>query len=169
MPIRVTDVRGTETETHWTVQVPLKGARADRTDVYVNDVFVKVAYPPYLCELDLAEPVVESDCHATFEGGWVRLRLRKARPGLQGTLLWDKTGVQAAAVRERREAAAARSLALMEQVRCSPLQQECGPTRRTLGQTGAGEGGGAAEALHARAADAGGAGRAGPYRRAQAA
>ncbi|KAI8822538.1 uncharacterized protein EV422DRAFT_524364 [Fimicolochytrium jonesii] len=77
MPIIIKEYTWTESSTHVYLTIPLKGANPKKTDVYVNDVYVKVNFPPYFFELDLAHEVDSENAVATIGNGCAKLELPK--------------------------------------------------------------------------------------------
>ncbi|KAJ3163769.1 Dynein assembly factor 4, axonemal [Geranomyces variabilis] len=89
MPILIKDYSWTESESHVYLTVPLKGANPKKTDVYVNDVYVKINFPPYLFELDLHDKVDGEAAVATIGNGCAKLELPKNKSGLWTTIMLD--------------------------------------------------------------------------------
>ncbi|KAJ3146155.1 Dynein assembly factor 4, axonemal, partial [Geranomyces variabilis] len=103
MPILIKDYSWTESESHVYLTVPLKGANPKKTDVYVNDVYVKINFPPYFFELDLHEKVDGEAAVATIGNGCAKLELPKSKTGLWTTIMLDNA--TPADLRIRREEA----------------------------------------------------------------
>ncbi|KAI9003562.1 hypothetical protein BC832DRAFT_82661 [Gaertneriomyces semiglobifer] len=83
MPIIIKDFTWDQTLSHVYVTVPLKGANPKKTDVYVNDVYLKVNFPPYFFELDLYAEVDSENAVATVGGGCATFELPK-----QSSMKW---------------------------------------------------------------------------------
>ncbi|KAJ3185845.1 Dynein assembly factor 4, axonemal [Gaertneriomyces sp. JEL0708] len=83
MPIIIKDFTWDQTLSHVYVTVPLKGANPKKTDVYVNDVYLKVNFPPYFFELDLYAEVDSEHALATVGGGCATFELPK-----QSSMKW---------------------------------------------------------------------------------
>ncbi|KAI8589620.1 hypothetical protein BDZ88DRAFT_417453 [Geranomyces variabilis] len=103
MPILIKDYSWTESESHVYLTVPLKGANPKKTDVYVNDVYVKINFPPYFFELDLHDKVNGEAAVATIGNGCAKLELPKDKTGLWTTIMLDNA--TPADLRIRREEA----------------------------------------------------------------
>ena len=39
------------------ISLPLNGVKSAKADIYSNDLYIKVSFPPFLCEIDLLNPV----------------------------------------------------------------------------------------------------------------
>eukprot|EP00048_Salpingoeca_helianthica_P018680 m.242785 g.242785 ORF g.242785 m.242785 type:complete len:366 (-) comp26220_c0_seq1:223-1320(-) len=107
MPLIVRDYSWEETLDTVVVTVPLNGVPAAKVDIYSNDVFIKASFPPFLCEIDLLEPVRDSESSATLGNGVAIFRLTKAEPRTWGTLCFtgdkDTIAQRRAAAQERHQ------------------------------------------------------------------
>ncbi|KAJ3147002.1 Dynein assembly factor 4, axonemal [Geranomyces michiganensis] len=103
MPILIKDYSWTESISHVYLTVPLKGANPKKTDVYVNDVYVKVNFPPYFFELDLHDRVDGEAAVAILGNGCAKLELPKQEPGFWTTIILEDA--TPASTRIRREEA----------------------------------------------------------------
>ncbi|KAJ3021259.1 Dynein assembly factor 4, axonemal [Thoreauomyces humboldtii] len=114
MPILIKDFTWTESDSHVYLNVPLKGANPKKMDVYVNDTYAKINFPPYFFELDLKEEVDSQAAVATIGNGCAKLEMPKVRvflllahikrePGIWNEITY--TPSSPSALRTRREAA----------------------------------------------------------------
>ena len=71
------------------LKIPHKGSSRKKADIIVSDSYVKISYPPYLLELDLAREIKEEHAKAINEKDLLILRLQKAEEALWGNLLFD--------------------------------------------------------------------------------
>ncbi|KAG9273450.1 dynein assembly factor 4, axonemal [Astyanax mexicanus] len=85
MPLLVTDYSWTQTESTVYISVPLKGVKPARVDVLCTDEYLKVSFPPFLCELFLSQPVEEEKSVAKLRNGAAVFTLPKQTAGL-----WEK-------------------------------------------------------------------------------
>eukprot|EP00035_Acanthoeca_spectabilis_P023904 m.451469 g.451469 ORF g.451469 m.451469 type:complete len:382 (+) comp20161_c0_seq1:29-1174(+) len=106
MPIKVEDFSWSETEQMVFITVPLKGVKPAKADVYSNELYIKVNYPPFFFEADLYDAIDDSTSSATVGKGAVEFKLQKLNPGLWGKL---QTGADKAALKKRREVAQEKS------------------------------------------------------------
>lgn len=77
MPLSVQPNRWSQTGDTVVVEVALKGARKDKLNITSSDVFVRLSFGPYVCEIDLYAPVDDSRSQAVVEDGIVRMTLYK--------------------------------------------------------------------------------------------
>ncbi|KAJ3300077.1 Dynein assembly factor 4, axonemal [Borealophlyctis nickersoniae] len=115
MPIYIKDYSWSETDDEVYVSVPLKGVRASKADVYSNDVYIKVNFPPYLFEIDLFAPIDADAAVATVGDGYVKFVLPKQEAVTWGQLKTNLDSLED--VRKRRQDAADRALAKAEEAR----------------------------------------------------
>ncbi|XP_022097392.1 dynein assembly factor 4, axonemal-like [Acanthaster planci] len=87
MPITVRDYTWDETETSVHVDVPLKGVKASKVDIFSTDEYLKVNFPPYLFEVVLFQPVDDSKGTAQVGDGTITFSLQKRQPGLWNRLI----------------------------------------------------------------------------------
>ncbi|KAJ3192627.1 Dynein assembly factor 4, axonemal [Irineochytrium annulatum] len=80
------DFNFSESESSAVLSVPLNGVRAHKADVYANDLYVKVNFPPFFFEADLCAPIDAKLSTATVGNGVVTFQLVKKDPVLWGTL-----------------------------------------------------------------------------------
>nr|KAJ3418417.1 Dynein assembly factor 4, axonemal [Polyrhizophydium stewartii] len=115
MPIVVKEFEATQTDQSVFVTVPLRGASSAKTDVYCNDVYIKVSFPPYFFELDLAHAIDPHASVATVRPDAVTFELVKAVPGEWSEIRF--TGESPKALRDRRREAEERYRVQMEERR----------------------------------------------------
>ncbi len=73
---------------HLVLKIPLKGSSRKKADILISKLYLKISYPPYLLEFDLAKEVKEEYAKAIYEKEVLILRLRKAEEALWGDLLF---------------------------------------------------------------------------------
>ncbi|KAM6980621.1 dynein axonemal assembly factor 4 [Aplochiton taeniatus] len=77
MPLIVKDYTWTQTESMVYINVPLKGAKAGKVDIFSTDEYLKVNFPPFLFEAFLFEPVHDDKSTAKIGSGVVIFTLQK--------------------------------------------------------------------------------------------
>eukprot|EP01147_Barroeca_monosierra_P008635 gene8635-10295_t len=103
MPILVTDYTWTQTDTHITLVVPLKGKTLVPSAIYTSSTYIKANFPPFLFELDLLHSIDENESKAVIDGGILTFHLFKQKAGKWESLkceIKDKS-----ALKQRRDAA----------------------------------------------------------------
>ncbi|KXS12630.1 hypothetical protein M427DRAFT_137151 [Gonapodya prolifera JEL478] len=105
MPILVKDFQFSETEDEASICVPLKGVAPSKVDIYSDDSYIKINFPPYFFELDLFDRIDDVASKATIGGGVVTFQVVKAQTGV-----WNSPRCELAVEerKERRQAAQAR-------------------------------------------------------------
>ncbi|KAI9355970.1 hypothetical protein DFJ73DRAFT_824128 [Zopfochytrium polystomum] len=86
MPIVVKELEFSETDALAFVTVSLNGVTPGKADVYCNDAYVKVNFPPFLFEADLFALVDPDASTAVVGDGAVKLTLAKVETGLWNQL-----------------------------------------------------------------------------------
>lgn len=104
MPILVRDYTWRETEWEVNIQIPLKGVKSTKTDIFSTNHYIKVNYPPYLFEIHLYAPVLEEKCTAKIGNGVVEFILVKEEQGLWGRLTSEESEDETAMSAKRAEA-----------------------------------------------------------------
>ncbi|KND03858.1 uncharacterized protein SPPG_01312 [Spizellomyces punctatus DAOM BR117] len=77
MPIIVRDYTWTQTSSCVYITVPLRGANPKKADVYVNDAYLKINFPPYLFELDLFDQIDTDKAVVSVGNGCTKFELPK--------------------------------------------------------------------------------------------
>ncbi|TPX62271.1 hypothetical protein PhCBS80983_g00575 [Powellomyces hirtus] len=106
MPILIKEYTWAESSSHLYITVPLKGANPKKADVYVNDLYAKINFPPYFFELDLKAPVHSSAAIATIGNGCAKLELPKQEHEVWTSVAYIADSPEA--LKARREEADAR-------------------------------------------------------------
>ncbi|XP_067934540.1 dynein axonemal assembly factor 4-like [Watersipora subatra] len=86
MPIVIKDYNWEETPTTVAINVPLKGVKKNKVDIFSTDEFLKVSFPPYIFEVLLYDLVDEETSVARLENGMVLFSLQKKVEGMWGQL-----------------------------------------------------------------------------------
>ncbi|KAJ3336859.1 Dynein assembly factor 4, axonemal [Gonapodya sp. JEL0774] len=105
MPIQVKDFQFSESEEEASIVVNLKGVASSKVDIYSDDSYIKINYPPYFFELDLYDHIDDAASRATIAGGVVSFHLVKVR-----SCVWTsaRSALPIEELKERRLAAQAR-------------------------------------------------------------
>ncbi|XP_063782202.1 dynein axonemal assembly factor 4 isoform X2 [Pseudophryne corroboree] len=88
MPITVTDYTWQQTEREVYVSVPLKGRKADQSNVLCTEHYIKVNFPPFLFEIFLFAPIDVDKSSAKIGNGIILFTLYK-----QESSLWNALSV----------------------------------------------------------------------------
>ncbi|XP_068131593.1 dynein axonemal assembly factor 4 [Hyperolius riggenbachi] len=80
MPITVKDFTWQQSEKELYISVPLKGAKADWSNVLCAEEYVKVNFPPFLFEVFLFAPIDVDKSSAKIGNGVILLHLHKQEP-----------------------------------------------------------------------------------------
>ncbi|KAJ3411652.1 Dynein assembly factor 4, axonemal [Chytridiales sp. JEL 0842] len=112
MPIVVKQYEFTETEDTAFVELHLNGVNGSKTDIYCNDLYIKVNFPPYFFEADLFDYVNPDISTAVVGNGSVKFTLNKREKGIWGSLVPDLPKDE---LRKRREESIARALEKAEE------------------------------------------------------
>eukprot|EP00041_Stephanoeca_diplocostata_P017905 m.369591 g.369591 ORF g.369591 m.369591 type:complete len:373 (+) comp20853_c0_seq3:282-1400(+) len=112
MPIKVKDFTWSESSTHVFISVPLKGVKPGKADIYSNDLYIKVNYPPYIFEADLLKSIDDASSSASIGKGCVEFKLQKREAENWGSLSFQGEKEQ---IRIRRDRAQADSFLSQEQ------------------------------------------------------
>ncbi|XP_063301771.1 dynein axonemal assembly factor 4 [Pelobates fuscus] len=86
MPILVKDYTWQQTDRELYISVPLKGTRADGSNVLCTEHYLKVSFPPFLFEVFLFSPIDESRSTAKIGNGIILFTLYKQVPSVWDTL-----------------------------------------------------------------------------------
>ncbi|KAJ3125927.1 Dynein assembly factor 4, axonemal [Physocladia obscura] len=79
MPIIISHQDFTQTNDRIFVSVPLHGVRANKADIYANDSYLKINFPPFFYEADLLHLVDTKNSEANVGDGCVKFSLKKSR------------------------------------------------------------------------------------------
>ncbi|KAJ3010107.1 UNVERIFIED_CONTAM: Dynein assembly factor 4, axonemal [Siphonaria sp. JEL0065] len=79
MPILVKTEDFTETQERLFVSVPLNGVKADKADIYANDSYIKINFPPFFYEVDLWNKIDPEDSEAIVGDGCVKFNMKKQK------------------------------------------------------------------------------------------
>ncbi|KAJ3071100.1 Dynein assembly factor 4, axonemal [Podochytrium sp. JEL0797] len=109
MPIVIKQQDFTETADRVLVSVPLNGVKADKADIYANDLYIKINFPPFFYETDLLHAIDPEESEAVVGDGCVKFSMKKVDPKLWGSL--NAVNLTPLEVRTRREDAFTRELA----------------------------------------------------------
>ena len=77
MPLIIKDYSWTQTESNIYINVPLKGTKAAKVDIFSTDEYLKVHFPPFLFEAFLSEPVIDDKSIAQIGNGVAAIVLQK--------------------------------------------------------------------------------------------
>ncbi|KAL5038087.1 hypothetical protein RTP6_005435 [Batrachochytrium dendrobatidis] len=102
MPIVVKDYSVSQNDTELFISVPLSGTSASKVDVYCNDVYIKINFPPFFFELDLESTIDSQASIASVGNGMVVFTLVKTHPGIWNTIKFQAESPKA--LRDRRAA-----------------------------------------------------------------
>ncbi|KAJ8323797.1 hypothetical protein O5D80_007682 [Batrachochytrium dendrobatidis] len=102
MPIVVKDYSVSQNDTELFISVPLSGTSASKVDVYCNDVYIKINFPPFFFELDLENTIDSQASIASVGNGMVVFTLVKTHPGIWNTVKFQAESPKA--LRDRRAA-----------------------------------------------------------------
>ncbi|TPX50745.1 hypothetical protein CcCBS67573_g10070 [Chytriomyces confervae] len=102
MPLVVKTEDFTETAERVFVSVPLNGVHSSKADIYANDSYIKINFPPFFYETDLLHQVDTEDSEAVVGDGCVKFNLRKVEAKLWGSLKPDAGELSAEEMKTRR-------------------------------------------------------------------
>ncbi|KAJ3231217.1 Dynein assembly factor 4, axonemal [Chytriomyces hyalinus] len=102
MPLVVKTEDFTETAERVFVSVPLNGVHSSKADIYANDSYIKINFPPFFYEADLLNQVDTEDSEAVVGDGCVKFSLRKVEAKLWGSLKPDASELSAEEMKTRR-------------------------------------------------------------------
>ncbi|KAI8833641.1 hypothetical protein BJ741DRAFT_690868 [Chytriomyces cf. hyalinus JEL632] len=102
MPLVVKTEDFTETAERVFVSVPLNGVHSSKADIYANDSYIKINFPPFFYEADLLHQVDTEDSEAVVGDGCVKFNLRKVEDKLWGSLKPDDGELSAEEMKTRR-------------------------------------------------------------------
>ncbi|KAJ3044803.1 Dynein assembly factor 4, axonemal [Rhizophlyctis rosea] len=85
MPLVVKEYTWTESSDAVYITIPLKGVNTSKADVYANDEYIKVNFPPYFFELNLYAAVESESAVAAVGNGCVKFTLTKKEH-----VLWNR-------------------------------------------------------------------------------
>ncbi|CAH1800547.1 unnamed protein product [Owenia fusiformis] len=80
MPIAIRDHTWEQTDTNVFINVPLKGVKTQKVDIFSTDEYLKVSFPPYLFECFLYAAVDDDSSSAKIGNGMVVFKLTKKSP-----------------------------------------------------------------------------------------
>ncbi|XP_034757696.2 dynein assembly factor 4, axonemal [Acipenser ruthenus] len=86
MPLIVKDYSWTQTETLVYINVPLKGVKAGKVDIFSTDEYLKVNFPPFLFEVILYAPIDDNKSVAKIGNGVVIFTLYKKEESIWESL-----------------------------------------------------------------------------------
>eukprot|EP00842_Homolaphlyctis_polyrhiza_P003918 jgi/Hompol1/4527/HPOL_000940-RA len=112
MPIVIKEFEATQTEQELFITVALNGANAAKVDVHATDIYIKINFPPFFFELDLAHSIDPDASVASVGNNTVTFKLVKVEPGV-----WSEIKFKAASpkqLRDRRKESEARNIAKTE-------------------------------------------------------
>ncbi|KAJ3315132.1 Dynein assembly factor 4, axonemal [Boothiomyces sp. JEL0838] len=101
------------------ITIPLRNVHPTKVDVYSNDLYVKVHFPPYFFEYDLYDRIDPEESVASIGEGLAILKLQKREPKL-----WDKTQYTGDDIKERRQKAEEEQLKFEKEKKHSKLVQK---------------------------------------------
>ncbi|CAK8693863.1 unnamed protein product [Clavelina lepadiformis] len=104
MPIIVKDYQWSETDEKMFVQVPLKGVKQSKADIFCTEEFVKVSFPPFLFEALLFAPIDDDKSTATIRDGSVTFNLLKKEPVMWSQLLSIHSDNKSFVLKKKQEA-----------------------------------------------------------------
>ncbi|KAJ3204451.1 Dynein assembly factor 4, axonemal [Entophlyctis luteolus] len=113
MPLLVKSEDFTETTQRVFVSVPLNGVSASKADIYANDAYIKINFPPFFYEADLAHLIDPDDSEAIVGNGCVKFSLKKVHEELWTSL--RPSNINAIDLKSRRLEAEARELKRVEE------------------------------------------------------
>ncbi|KAJ3252855.1 Dynein assembly factor 4, axonemal [Chytriomyces hyalinus] len=102
MPLVVKTEDFTETAERVFISVPLNGVHSSKADIYANDSYIKINFPPFFYEADLLHQVDTEDSEAVVGDGCVKFNLRKVEAKLWGSLKPDASEFSAEEMKTRR-------------------------------------------------------------------
>eukprot|EP00158_Paraphelidium_tribonemae_P008699 Partr_v1_DN28653_c1_g1_i8_m49660 putative dyslexia susceptibility 1 candidate 1 len=112
MPVRIppSHLEWRQTTDKISLVVPLRGVPTKRVDVYLNDVYLKLHFAPYILEVDLLHAIDHGKAVVTLGDGLASISLPKVIAGQEWESLSLTTGPgeSAAFIMERRRDAEAR-------------------------------------------------------------
>ena len=77
MPILLKEFEFTESESQVYLEIQMKGVTPLKTDIYCNDLYLKVNSPPFFFELDLKFPIDSEESLASLGENCVKFTLKK--------------------------------------------------------------------------------------------
>uniref|UniRef100_A0A1B6KSX5 Dynein axonemal assembly factor 4 n=1 Tax=Graphocephala atropunctata TaxID=36148 RepID=A0A1B6KSX5_9HEMI len=101
MPILIKDYNWRQTEELVIIYVPLKGVSVKNIDIFTSSCYLKIHSPPFLFEVCLWQPVVESECSCTVVDGEATFRLVKKLAASWPQLAADLSRQEALQVKTR--------------------------------------------------------------------
>ncbi|KAI9140358.1 hypothetical protein BKA69DRAFT_521024 [Paraphysoderma sedebokerense] len=122
MPILLKEYTWTETLSTAYLTVPIKSVNPNKADIYSNDVYVKINYPPYLFELDLLHDIDDESSIASIGNDCVKFELQKVEHKLWGTLKYS--GEDAHRVLKRRQEGIERKHKRIEEDRKRKIEEK---------------------------------------------
>jgi dyslexia susceptibility 1 candidate gene 1 protein len=100
MPIVEKEFESQETESTLYISLPLHTVHASKVDVYSNELYIKINYPPYFFELDLMKTVEMDKTVVTIGEGKIKVEFVKVDQGL-----WNQIKYTGPDVKQRRNQA----------------------------------------------------------------
>ncbi|KAJ3276207.1 Dynein assembly factor 4, axonemal [Terramyces sp. JEL0728] len=100
MPIVVKEGAIDDSEKQLVITIPLRNVHPTKVDVYCNDHYVKVHFPPYFFEYDVFDRIDPEESVASIGEGVAMLKLHKRE-----ARLWTDTRYRGSDVKDRRQKA----------------------------------------------------------------
>ncbi|KAJ3324462.1 Dynein assembly factor 4, axonemal [Boothiomyces sp. JEL0866] len=119
MPIVVKKADINDSIDQLVITIPLRNVHPTKVDVYSNDLYVKIHYPPYFFEYDLFDRIDPEESIASIGEGLAILKLQKRDPKL-----WSNTQYVGEDIRERRQKAEEEHLKFEKEKKHAKLVQK---------------------------------------------
>ncbi|XP_062326534.1 dynein assembly factor 4, axonemal [Osmerus eperlanus] len=125
MPLVVKDHTWTQTESMVYINVPLKGVKAGKVDIFSTDEYLKVHFPPFLFEAFLFEPINDDKSSAKIGNGVAVFTLQKKTERLWENLIRENNDKhKLKEIRERAQLKVQEKLASDSKARAIKTQEE---------------------------------------------
>ncbi|KAM9423740.1 dynein axonemal assembly factor 4 isoform 1-T1 [Salvelinus alpinus] len=131
MPLIVKDYTWTQTEMIVYINVPLKGVKVGKVDIFSTDEYLKVHFPPFLFEAFLSEPIDDDKSTAKIGNGVAVFTLQKKKERLWEHLVINNMCVsvlddkdKSREIRERALLKAQEKLAAESKAKATKTQEE---------------------------------------------
>ncbi|KAI9334967.1 hypothetical protein BDR26DRAFT_839678 [Obelidium mucronatum] len=108
MPILIKTEDFTDSSDRLYASVPLNGVKADKADIYANDSYIKINFPPFFYEADLYDKIDPEESEAIVGDGCVKFSMKKVEAKSWSSLRID--GLDVHMIKTRREDAFQREL-----------------------------------------------------------
>jgi dyslexia susceptibility 1 candidate gene 1 protein len=113
MPILIKDFTVTQQPEKIFISVEIPNISAQKASIYCNSCYIKINYPPYFFELDLAHEINSEESSASVGEGKVVFQLLKTQANIWETIKYTLDDRL-----QRRQEAEKKELLLQEKVYC---------------------------------------------------